>query len=182
VIPFLPASKKRARLRPYFFIISDKMATGIQYIKGDATAPSGEGNKIIVHICNDVGGWGKGFVMAISSRWKQPEQEYRNWYTSKEGFGLGQVQFVKVSQDTWVANVIGQRDIKKNKNGLPPIRYDAVSSGLRKVGEFATQTNASIHMPRIGCGLAGGTWEKIEPLIIQDLSDKGILVTVYDIN
>lgn len=30
----------------------------IQYIKGDATSPKGTDNKIIVHVCNDVGGWG----------------------------------------------------------------------------------------------------------------------------
>ena len=38
----------------------------VNYIVGDATNPKKEGNKIIVHICNDIGGWGKGFVMAIS--------------------------------------------------------------------------------------------------------------------
>lgn len=31
----------------------------IQYIKGDATCPHAEGNKIIAHICNNIGGWGK---------------------------------------------------------------------------------------------------------------------------
>ena len=65
----------------------------IQYIKGDATQPTGNGNKIIVHVCNDIGGWGKGFVMALSKRWKAPEQEYRNWYVSQDGFELGAVQF-----------------------------------------------------------------------------------------
>lgn len=49
----------------------------IIYLKGDATNPQTEGNKIIAHICNDLGGWGKGFVLAISRRWKKPENEYR---------------------------------------------------------------------------------------------------------
>jgi hypothetical protein len=31
----------------------------ILYLKGDATNPQVEGNKIIAHICNDIGGWGK---------------------------------------------------------------------------------------------------------------------------
>ena len=51
----------------------------IKYITGDATQPVGEGNKIIVHVCNDVGGWGRGFVMALSKRWKEPEMKYREW-------------------------------------------------------------------------------------------------------
>jgi O-acetyl-ADP-ribose deacetylase (regulator of RNase III) len=156
------------------------MATDIKYIKGDATSPSVEGNKIITHICNDIGAWGKGFVLAISQRWKEPERQFREWYKSQKDFALGQVQFVKISDDTWVANLVGQRDIKKDKNGTPPIRYDAVSTGLQKVSEFAYEINASVHMPRIGCGLAGGSWDKIEPLIVSNLQDKEVAVTVYD--
>ena len=45
----------------------------IQYLKGDATAPKTHGKKIIVHVCNDIGKWGKGFVLAISKRWKEPQ-------------------------------------------------------------------------------------------------------------
>ncbi|MEZ4800268.1 MAG: hypothetical protein R2809_10945 [Flavobacteriales bacterium] len=39
----------------------------VNYVTGDATIPQTNGNKIIVHVCNDIGGWGKGFVMAISN-------------------------------------------------------------------------------------------------------------------
>jgi len=152
----------------------------INYIKGDATNPISTGNRIIVHICNDIGGWGKGFVMAISKRWPQPEQQYREWFKSQDNFSLGEVQFVKVEDSLWVANLIGQHKINKDENGNPPIRYDAVSEGLKKVGQFAQEISASVHMPRIGCGLAGGTWDKIEPLIKTNLSDKEITVTVYD--
>ena len=53
------------------------MAQVVKYIKGDATNPVSEGNKILVHVCNDVGGWGKGFVIAVSNKWKEPEQQYR---------------------------------------------------------------------------------------------------------
>jgi hypothetical protein len=36
-------------------------------------------------------------------------------------------------------------------------------------------------MPRIGCGLAGGDWNKIEAIINETLGEKGLDVTVYDI-
>jgi O-acetyl-ADP-ribose deacetylase (regulator of RNase III) len=156
------------------------MPSSITFIKSDATNPQTPGNKIIVHICNDIGGWGKGFVMALSRRWKQPEEEYRLWYTSKDHFELGAVQFVQVNPDTWVANLIGQRDIKRSQDNVPPIRYEAVATGLLKVANFAKETNATVHMPRIGCGLAGGTWDKMEPIIQVTLVDQGIPVTVYD--
>lgn len=152
----------------------------INYTTGDATDPITEGNKIIVHICNDIGGWGKGFVMAISKRWKQPEQQYRDWYKSKEDFWLGAVQFVQVENDLWVANLIGQHKINKDENGNAPIRYDAVLEGLDKVAKFALGKRATVHMPRIGCGLAGGTWDRIEPLITESLTAHNVDAYVYD--
>ena len=153
---------------------------GIQYTKGDATKPAGTGNKIIVHICNDIGKWGKGFVMAISKRWPAPEQQYRQWYQSKQNFAFGEVQFVQVEPDIWVANMIGQHKVTKDAKGVPPIRYDAVQECLNKVATYAKKINAAVHMPRIGCGLAGGTWDKIEPLIESALVSKGTSVAVYD--
>lgn len=45
----------------------------------------------------------------------------------------------------------------------------------------ALELEASVHMPRIGCGLAGGRWEKIEPIISDELTSHGIEVTVYDL-
>jgi hypothetical protein len=105
----------------------------INYTKGDATNPTEKGNKIIVHICNDIGGWGKGFVRAKSKRWKQPEQQYREWFKTKDYFNLGQVQFVQVEEELWVANLIGQHKINKDENGNAPIRYESILLGLEKV-------------------------------------------------
>lgn len=156
------------------------MRSELIYKKGDATRPDTSRNKVIVHVCNDIGGWGKGFVMAISKRWPQPEAHYRAWHRSNDRFSLGEVQFVEVEEDLWVANLIGQHKINKDEKGQPPIRYEAILAGLRQLATFAIQKGASVHMPRIGCGLAGGTWDKIEPLIESALLAEGILVTVYD--
>lgn len=153
----------------------------IHYTIGDATSPRGSGQRVIVHICNDIGGWGRGFVLALSSRWKGPEQSYRAWAGGETDlpFELGQVQFVNVEKDIMVANLIGQRDVVPHQ-GIPPVRYPAVREGLEKVAAKALETRASIHMPRIGCGLAGGKWEEIEPIIHHVLVKKGIEVFVYD--
>eukprot|EP01029_Cantina_marsupialis_P013320 TRINITY_DN2952_c0_g1_i1.p1 TRINITY_DN2952_c0_g1~~TRINITY_DN2952_c0_g1_i1.p1 ORF type:complete len:160 (+),score=28.59 TRINITY_DN2952_c0_g1_i1:103-582(+) len=149
-------------------------------LKGDATKPVGKGKKIIAHIANDIGGWGKGFVVAISARWKLPEREYRTWSKrSKDTFKLGEVQFVCVEEDVTVANMIGQRG-KMKRGGLPPIRYDAVDKCLTAVAKHARHTKSSVHMPRIGCGLAGGKWSEIEKLIHVRLIAEGVNVYVYD--
>lgn len=154
----------------------------ITYLTGDATQPTADGPKIIVHICNDIGGWGRGFVMAISKRWKSPEADYREWFADRDqnDFALGAVQFVAVDEGLWVGNMIAQHKIKRSDSGEPPIRYDAVKACLAKVAEFATQINCSVHMPRIGCGLACGKWEEIEPLIEQTCTAANVPVYVYD--
>ncbi len=47
----------------------------IKYITGDATNPEADGLRIIVHVCNDIGGWGRGFVLALSNKWEVPEHD-----------------------------------------------------------------------------------------------------------
>lgn len=158
------------------------MEKEIIYLKGDATSPQASGIKIIAHICNDLGGWGKGFVLAISKRWAEPENEYRLWHRERaqNNFALGEMQLVKVSEYIYVANMIGQRGIKSGRSTGAPIRYDAVESCLSKLAVEAKELDASVHMPRIGCGLAGGKWEMIEPLIEKTLLENEIDIYVYD--
>jgi O-acetyl-ADP-ribose deacetylase (regulator of RNase III) len=152
------------------------------YIIGDATQPVGDGAKIIVHVCNDIGGWGRGFVVALSKRWPEPEQRYRAWHRGEanEPFVLGEVQFVQVADAIWVANMIGQRDVR-TVGGVPPVRYEAIRKGLRRVAAEARRLGASVHMPRIGCGLAGGKWEEVGKIVEEELVNIGVPVTVYDL-
>ncbi|WP_027346856.1 macro domain-containing protein [Hamadaea tsunoensis] len=155
--------------------------TPLTIVAGDATSPQAKGPKVIAHICNDRGGWGKGFVLAVSKRWAEPERDYRAWYRDRahSDFGLGAVRVVPVGAGLWVANMIGQHGTKTGSNG-PPIRYEAVERCLAVLAAEAQRLRASVHMPRIGCGLAGGTWDRIEPIILRTLCAQDIPVTVYD--
>ncbi len=148
----------------------------ISYVKGDATLPQGEGKKIIVHICNDIGAWGAGFVLALSKRWDDPEESYRKMPDRLRT--LGHVMIVPVENDILVANMIAQHDIRPDKFGTPPIRFQALHDCLKAVDELAVKINATVHMPRIGCGLAGGKWELVEKVINDTLT---VDVTVYDL-
>ncbi|AIV32923.1 macro domain-containing protein [Streptomyces sp. R1] len=153
----------------------------IRYVRGDATAPSVKGVKVIAHVCNDLGGWGKGFVLAVSRRWPEPEAAYRAWHRGRASndFALGAVQFVRVEPYVWVANMIGQRGTRHGSKGAP-VRYEAIGTALGRIAGKAAELDASVHMPRIGCGLAGGKWSRVEPLISDRLVRRGIPVTVYD--
>lgn len=147
----------------------------IKYVIGDATQPIGSGMKILTHICNDEGAWGAGFVLAISKLWKEPERMYRLRFHT---MCLGDVQYVNVEPDLIVANMISQHSFGILKISPPPIRYEALKDCLKSVADKAASVKASVHMPRIGTGLAGGKWSVIEPIIEKNLN--GISVTVYD--
>jgi O-acetyl-ADP-ribose deacetylase (regulator of RNase III) len=156
----------------------------IRYVTGDATNPQGKGPKVIVHVCNDLGRWGKGFVLALSKRWPEPREQFLAWHAGRlkgaAKFELGGVQFVPVEPDLWVANIIGQHGLKA-RQGIPPVRYDAIHAGLAEVAAFARKQNATVHMPRIGCGLSGGTWDRVEPLLKKTLAAAGVEAVVYDL-
>jgi O-acetyl-ADP-ribose deacetylase (regulator of RNase III) len=155
--------------------------TDIRFLKGDATSPQAKGHKVIAHICNDLGKWGQGFVMALSARWPEPERAYRAWHRGRAAndFGLEAVLLVPVEPYVWVANMVAQHGVRGGTR-TPPIRYDAVEECLAKLAVKALELGASVHMPRIGCGLAGGKWEVIEPLIVKTLCRSDVPVTVYD--
>lgn len=150
----------------------------INYIKGDATQPVSDGTKIIVHVCNDAGAWGAGFVLAVSKRWPSPEHVYLNAFRNALP-RLGDIQVVPVRLGLIVINMIAQHGFFTADCTSIPLRYNALQECLRKVGNIARKWNASVHMPRIGCGLAGGSWSKVEPIITEQLS--GLTVTVYDL-
>jgi O-acetyl-ADP-ribose deacetylase (regulator of RNase III) len=154
----------------------------LRFVKGDATSPQANGPKIIAHVSNDIGAWGKGFVVAISQRWPEPEREFRRWHRERAGndFGLGATQLVQVQPDVWVANMVGQRGIHRARSTGVPVRYEAIESCLHTVAGHALRLNASVHMPRIGCGLSGGKWERIEPMVVAALCDRDIPTVVYD--
>jgi len=162
----------------------------IKYLKGDATEPQGAGTKFIIHVVNDRGGWGAGFVLALSRKWKGPEQSYRKY----SPLTLGQIQVVPVERHPggvpylYVVNMCAQTGYGRGNRNLHrtnepddqiPLRYDALQTCLEQVAEEATVLGAAIHAPRFGCGLAGGKWELVEPIIQSALED--LPVFIYDL-
>lgn len=151
----------------------------IHYLIGDATHPVGDEDKIIAHIVNDVGKWGAGFSGALSKRWPQAGPNYINYFNNPVNqFGLGKTFYTSVGDLEYmlIANMCAQHGVRRRN---VPIRYDALKTCLKAVAETAVVFKAQVHMPRIGCGLAGGNWSTIEPLIQSEMSD--VEVFVYDL-
>jgi len=160
--------------------------TAIRYIIGDASdPPTTDAPALLMHICNAAGGWGRGFTGALSRRFPEPEQAYRAWFRDHEldavEFALGQTQFVRVGPHLVVANMLAQTTFRPLPGKVSKLALPALGRCLTRVAEVATGMGASVHAPRIGCGLAGGTWDPIERLIEQHLLTRGVAVTIYDL-
>jgi len=150
----------------------------IGYVVGGATQPIGATSAAIIHVCNDVGAWGAGFVLAISKRWPEPEKAFR----ASKYHGLGDCQPVFVGPGLWVINMYAQGGIRRLDDLSIPLRYDALVQCLRNIHDWAVFGEvASIHMPRIGCGLAGGSWRIVEAIIQEYLCCSALEVYVYDL-
>lgn len=148
----------------------------ITYKVGDATKPD-ESPFLIVHCCNNIGGWGSGFVRAIDATFGyHVGDKYRRDHSKV----LGDIQIVGVNGG-WVCNLVGQEGVRSNTNHHP-IRYTALIMGFNKINkamkDFAWTPKPHIVMPRIGAGLAGGSWSIIERLIETEIDYD---VTVYDL-
>ena len=157
----------------------------IRYVTGDATDPMrpvGQ-HAIVAHIANDQGAWGAGFVLAISRKWPEPERCYRDLFRNRRV--LGDVQFCHtmgdVNGEATVANMIAQHGFP-SKDRPCAVDFRALEECLCKVATAAVdEYQASVHMPRIGCGIGGATWDQIEPIIERTLCAHGVEVTVYDL-
>lgn len=147
----------------------------IHYLKGDATKPVGPGNKLIIHVANNAGAWGAGFVLALSKKWKEPERRYMA--QAPHGLLLGTTQIVQVEPDIWVANMVAQT---LNYRQGPNIKYGALEECLRAVELEAATLGATIHGPRFGAGLAGGRWSIIEELLETTLPNNDIYIYDYE--
>lgn len=164
--------------------------TTIPIIKGDATDPGGSGNRVIAHVVNDQGYWGAGFTRCLSDRWPRTEWNYRDWATNfrtvdgAHRFELGNNRYLRIDDDRdnliWVVHMCAQNGIASQDNRRP-IRYDALGACLMQLGQFATLIRGSVHMPKIGAGLARGDWNVIQEIINDALIRNGVETTVYEL-
>jgi O-acetyl-ADP-ribose deacetylase (regulator of RNase III) len=130
------------------------------------------GAGFIVQSCNCKGQMGSGIAKEIRSRFPHVYDVYRARYEER-GWNLGQIQTVKVDEDKFIINLMGQEFY-----GGPSIRwtsYDALAIGFSKVNQEVLEYNEvngkilTVRFPLIGAGLGGGKWEIVEAIIKTEL-------------
>jgi len=151
----------------------------ITYLHGNALDPRGTGHKIIAHIVNDkTPNWGAGFPSVMKNKWPGVQKDFREWtLSSQKNLSLGEIHATPVADDLTVIHMVAQHGYGPSTK--PRIRYAALRTCLNKLASFALSKSASVHMPKIGTGQAGGDWFIVADLIDDALIRQNIAVTVY---
>ena len=61
---------------------------------------------------------------------------------------------------------------------LKPLDYEALTLCMRKINHGFKGKH--VGLPQIGCGLAGGDWNKVKQIIQNELKDCDITVVIYE--
>ena len=158
-----------------------RIVNTVSYVRGDATQPRGEGTKLIAHVVNDKAAtWGGGFASFVRKKWPSVQEEFKEWVNENPNrLALGKWHLAPIEERLFIFNMISQHGYGPSTK--PRIRYRALESCLDELASAAAKRGASIHMPRIGCGEAGGSWGIVSELIDSKLCQRGLKVTVYDL-
>ncbi len=154
---------------------------GLKLVHGNVLAPVGAGNKIICQLVNDQARtWGGGVARAAAQKYPVAQRQFSEWIISvPKRERLGKTHFAKADAGLFVASLVAQQGYGGSL--IPRIRYAALEHSLVSVATFAEQNEANIHMPRIGAGQSGGSWDMVEEIVRETLVARGMSVTVYDL-
>jgi O-acetyl-ADP-ribose deacetylase (regulator of RNase III) len=152
----------------------------IQYLEGDLLEPiTKEPIKLLVHCVNNVYSFGSGIAGAIAKKYPVCKQRYMD----RASWGLGDVQYVEIGKGLYIVNLCGQRNVGNFYETIP-FRYESLQDGLIQIREDLrtkkVMDKSSLSFPRIGCSLAGGSWAKVEEVIVRVFKDTYIPIYVYD--
>lgn len=153
----------------------------IKFVHGDVLDARGSEPKIICQLVNDQARtWGGGVARSTARKFPNAQRAFAAWIISiPRSKRLGEVHFTDAAESVFIASLVGQQGY--GESSAPRIRYTALERCLERVVEFASERSASVHMPRIGSGTSGGSWDTVEEMIRSTLVADGVPVTVYDL-
>lgn len=157
----------------------------LTYLVGDASAPIGDGPKIIAHCVSDNGrSYGKGFALTLKEKYPSAAEEYyaraHSTISPLEGGGIILTHdLTEQDRQILVAAMVAQHGL-----GSASLRLSWLTIALSDLALYAIEVGASVHLPRIGCGLAGGKWSEVSP-ILEDIFNRPpasfVPVYIYDL-
>lgn len=112
----------------------------------------------IMHGCNNQGFMESGIAAQIKKKYPVVYKEYRRHH-DQEGLRLGTFHLVDVNPRRRAINAIAQTQ------GGTPISYDALNQIFTDLNTVNLNPFKRIGIPKIGAGVAGGSWDIIERII-----------------
>ncbi|MFZ0496848.1 MAG: ImmA/IrrE family metallo-endopeptidase, partial [Methylocella sp.] len=163
------------------FSVQDVEPKALNVVHGNVLSPLGTAPKIICQLVNDQARtWGGGVARSAAQKYPAAQQEFTRWIMSlPKRDRLGQVHFVSVGNNTYIASLVAQEGY--GASNAPRIRYAPLERCFRTVAEFARDHGSAVNLPRIGAGQSGGSWDTVEEIIRDTLIAKGVRVTIYDL-
>ena len=158
----------------------DQRRDHLKFVHGDVLDPRGGAKKIICQLVNDQARlWGGGLAKTTARKFPDAQRSFTDWFTQRpRSKRLGSVHLGEINEFVTVASLVAQEGF--GASSAPRIRYAALEKCLEQIAEFAVRNSATVHMPRIGAGQSGGTWETVEEIVRSTFVPKSIPVTVYD--
>jgi Zn-dependent peptidase ImmA (M78 family)/O-acetyl-ADP-ribose deacetylase (regulator of RNase III) len=152
--------------------------SGIRYVRGDVTEPRREAPAVIAHVVNNKARrWGgHGTAAALARAYPEQAADYHRW-VEEEPRHLNDVHLAQVEDGLWIASLVAQAGYGPSEK--PRLRLLALDKCLRELADLADELKAGVHMPLIGTGQAGARWPQVRDLVLEEVVDRGIKVTVY---
>lgn len=150
-------------------------------VYGDVLQPVAEGMKTVVFLVNDQSkAWGGGVAREAARKYPHAQVEFSAWFSGiPKDERLGKVFYSRAAADITIAAIVAQSGVGPSTQSR--LRYTALERAFQDLYLNSKEAHASIHMPRLGTGAAGGSWPAIEDLVRQTLVRNDVAVTIYDL-
>lgn len=92
---------------------------------------------------------------------------------------LGTIDYMLGKDGLYIINAYTQYNYGKNHSDgvAKPLDYEALIMCMRKINHIFKGKH--IGLPQIGCGLAGGDWNRVKQILLQELIDCDLTVVIY---
>lgn len=154
-------------------------------IKGDLIklATMGEFD-IIIHGCNCFNVMGAGIAKQIAFTFPQAlEADKKTNFGSMDKLGTFSRATFKVNDEGAVLTVLNaytQFGTWKKGENQPPVDYKAVEDCFYEIQKQFGYQHLRFGIPKIGAGLAGGDWARIEKIIERYMSEEDLTLVVLE--
>jgi len=149
----------------------------INYVHGDLLQAKVDA---IAHGCNCQKKMGKGIAKLIAQKWPEVRKAdlELDWSPEKKLGEIYCVRLTTVTNNLAIKYVVNCYTQVYYGYGMQ-IDYDAITTCMELLRDFTFDYQMTVAIPKIGAGLGGGDWPKIEGIINSVFGKQEIFVYIW---